>query len=655
MKIESLLVDQVLPRRRTTLFLGLIFVAMDFRNSCSAQTILLEAESFADCGGWVIDQQAMDVMGSPYLLAHGLGVPVADAVTAAEVPAAGTYRVWVRTRDWVAPWQAPGAPGKFQVLVNGKPLETVFGTQGAAWHWQDGGTVALSPGKMSVALHDLTGFDGRCDAVVFSMDTNSCPPNEDPALSTFRRAGRGLPDQPEDAGQFDLVVVGGGMAGCCTAVSAARLGCRVALIQNRPVLGGNNSSEVRVGLSGLIHQEPYPRLGDLVDEIGPIGHWNLWEAKRDPDSPRSKRILAVIEEHPEKKTHNAGPASNYEDDQKRYVVEREPNLRLFLNTHVFRAEKQGDRITAVVGKSIVTGRELRFGGRLFADCTGDGNLGALAGADFRVGREARSETGESLAPEKADQLVMGTSVQWYSVEEPQPCPFPVCPWAVKFDERTCQRLTRGDWDWETGMNLDQVTDVERIRDHALRVTFGNWSYLKNHSDMQNQLARRRLAWVAYIGGKRESRRLLGDVILQEQDVVQRRPYPDACVTTTWGIDLHYPHPENTRHFPGEEFRSVARTTRIEPYAIPFRCLYSRNVANLMMAGRNISVTHVALGTIRVQRTTGMMGEVLGMAAAICAQHQTTPRGVYERHLEELQTHLRRGVGEAAFARGKEIR
>jgi hypothetical protein len=127
-------------------------------------------------------------------------------------------------------------------------------------------------------------------------------------------------------------------------------------------------------------------------------------------------------------------------------------------------------------------------------------------------------------------------------------------------------------------------------------------------------------------------------------VLERRPYPDACVTTTWGIDLHYPHPENARHFPGEEFRSIARTTPIQPYAIPFRCLYSRNVENLMMAGRNISVTHVALGTVRVQRTTGMMGEVLGMAAAICIQHQTTPRGVYERHLEELQTHLRRGVG-----------
>lgn len=616
-------------------------------------TVLLEAEAFADRGGWVIDQQAMDVIGSPYLLAHGLGVPVADATTTVDVPTEGLYRIWVRTRDWVAPWNAPGAPGRFQVLLDGKPLDVTFGTEGGEWHWQDGGTVRLAETKVTIALHDLTGFDGRCEAIVLTTDDNFRPPDGNSALADFRQAVLGLPLEPEDGGEFDLVVVGGGMAGCCTAVSAARLGCKVALVHNRPVLGGNNSSEVRVGLSGLIHQPPYRRLGDLVDEIGPIGHWNLWEARQDPHSPRSKRILAVIEKHPEKKTHNAGPASNYEDERKRRVVEAEENLHLVVNTHVVEAERAGDRISAVIGKSIVTGKRTRFRARLFADCTGDGNLGFLAKADYRVGREAKSETGESLAPEQADQLVMGTSVQWFTVEEPQPSPFPECPWAVQFDEVTCQRLTRGDWDWETGMNRNQVTEIEQIRDHALRVTYGNWAYLKNHSDMKEKIANRRLAWVAYIGGKRESRRLLGDVILQEQDVLQQRPYPDGCVTTTWSIDLHYPHPENSKHFPGEEFRSIARNTRVKPYAFPYRCLYSRNVSNLMMAGRNISVTHVALGTVRVQRTTGMMGEVLGMAASLCKQHNTTPRGVYEQHLDKLKTLMQRGVGQDAAGSGEE--
>lgn len=644
------------PVARVTLALGLCLSVCGAADN-AAQTILVEAEGFADHGGWTVDQQSMDVMGSPYLLAHGLGAPVADAVTKIKVARSGEYRVWVRTRDWVAPWKAPGAPGKFQLLVNGKPLKTLFGTEGASWHWQDGGSISLTAGKLKLALHDLTGFDGRCDAIVFSSDANFCPPNSDPAMAEFRRKMLSLPDEPEDAGDFDLVVVGGGMPGCCAAVSAARLGCRVALIQDRPVLGGNNSSEVRVGLSGLIHQQPYPRLGDLVDEIGPVGHWPLYEAKRDPESARSKRILSVIEQHPEKKIHNAGPASNYEDDQKRRVVEAEKNVRLFLNTHVVRAETKNGRIVAVVGKNITSSRELRFRGRLFADCTGDGTLGFLAGADFRVGREAQSETGESRAPEKADQLVMGTSVQWHSVEESQPVAFPDCPWAVQFNSETCQKLNkgdmdsetgvsrvRGDWDWETGMNLDQVTEIERIRDYALRVTFGNWAFLKNHSDAKAKVANHRLAWVACIGGKRESRRLLGDVVLQEQDIVGQRSFPDACVTTTWSIDLHYPHPENTRLFPGEEFRSIARHTKVKPYPIPFRCLYSRNVPNLMMAGRDISVTHVALGTIRVMRTGGMMGEVLGMAASLCKQHNTLPRGVYEKHLEELKSMMQRGVG-----------
>ncbi len=614
----------------------------------AAHTVLVEAESFAERGGWVIDTQSIDQMGSPYLLAHGLGVPVMAAKTTVELPAPGRYRVWVRTRDWVAPWDVSGSPGKFQLVVDGKTLKTTFGTEGADWHWQDGGAVDVTDTKLQLTLHDLTGFEGRCDAILLTTDTALTPPNDGAEMDSWRRRLLNLPDVPPDAGQFDLVVVGGGMAGCCTAVSAARLGVKVALIQNRPVLGGNNSSEVRVGLSGKIHQQPFPRLGDLIDEIGPVGYWNNREALADPDTPRSRKILEAIKQDPRKTTHNAGPASNYEDDKKFYVVSSEPNIRLFLDTHAFRVEKDGSRIKAVIARSTADSREMRFPARWFVDCTGDGNLGFSAGADFRIGRESRADTGESRAPEKADQLVMGTSVQWYTDVEKASSEFPRCPWAVQFNERTRQAVTRGDWDWETGMNRNQITEIERIRDYALRVVYGNWSYLKNDSPNKEKYAKRRLAWIAYIGGKRESRRLLGDVILQEQDIMQQKPYPDACVTTTWGIDLHFPRPENTEHFPGEEFRSIARTTRIKPYSIPFRCLYSRNIPNLMMAGRNISVTHVALGTVRVQRTTGMMGEVVGMAASLCKKHNVDPRGVYERHVDELKQLMKRGVGKTSL-------
>ena len=598
------------------LLIRALFLAA-FVSSAGAQTILVEAENFANCGGWVVDQQFMDQMGSPFLLAHGLGRRVGDAATAVTFPALGTYRVWVRTRDWVAPWQAPGAPGRFRLIVDGVTVGTVFGTEGAQWHWQDGGTVQIAKNQVVVKLRDLTGFDGRCDAIIFSADAGFIPPNDNEALAAFRRQALGLSEQSEDAGSYDLVVVGGGIAGTCTAISAARLGLQVALIQNRPVLGGNNSSEVRVHLNGEVNLPPYPALGGVVNELdtGLRG--------------------------------NAQPAEHYDDQQKLDVVRAEKNIRLFLEMHVFQVEKQGDRIVAVIAQHIRNGSRHRFTALVFADCTGDGNLGFLAGANYRMGREGRAETGEPLAPEQPDKMTMGASVQWYSVQTEEPTPFPECPWALQFTEQSCHYLIRGDWDWETGMNRDQITEFEAIRDHALRAVYGNWAFLKNRSRDRAKYADRQLEWVAYVAGKRESRRLLGDVILQQQDIERRKRFKDSFVTTTWSIDLHYPDPKNSQFFPGEEFRSIAKYRKIKPYAIPYRCLYSRNVSNLMMAGRCISVTHVALGTIRVMRTGGMMGELIGMAASLCKKYNTNPRGVYENHLGVLKKLARDGVGKAA--------
>jgi hypothetical protein len=616
----------------------------------SNRAVLVEAESFNQLGGWVLDQQVMDQMGSAFLLAHGLGMPVQDATTTVEFPQTGPYRLWVRARDWVAPWKTPdthpdmkaeGTPGIFQVLVDGKAVPVTFGTEGAEWHWQDGGVVAVAQKTVTLALHDLTGFAGRCDALLFTAADGAAPPNDPATLAPLRRTLRGLPETPRDAGEYDLVVVGGGAAGCCAAVSAARLGCKVALLHDRPVLGGNNSSEVRVGLSGLIHQQPYPRLGDLVDEWGPVGHWNLYQAKKVPELPRSKEVMAIIEQHPEKKIHNAGPASNYEDEKKLAVIQAEKNLTLYLNTRANGVDMAGKRIAAVIAEDIKTCVKRKFQARLVADCTGDGVIGALAGADFSYGRESKAEFGEDTAPQQKDELVMGTSVQWYAEADEQPSTFPACPWALPLNEKTCVKTTRGDWDWETGAKRNHVTEIEQIRDYGLRVVYGNWAVLKNHPKFKAEFARQRLKWVAYIGGKRESRRLLGDVILRQQDIVEARPFPDASVTTTWTIDLHYPKETICAC---EAFRSEARHIKIKPYPIPYRCLYSRNIENLLMAGRNISVTHVALGTVRVMRTGGMMGEVVGMAASLCKNHAVTPRGVFEKHLDELKAHMQRGVG-----------
>ncbi len=579
----------------------------------SAATLLVETESFSEKGGWVVDQQFMDQMGSPFLLAHGMGTPVADAATSVTVPEAGQYRVLARTRNWVAPWSPADAPGKFQVAVNGKLLDMVLGTKGSEWAWHAAGTVALEKGAAELALHDLTGFDGRCDALILTTDAAFTPEADVAKLEAFRRQ-MGTITAPQGSEAYDLVVVGGGIPGICASISAARLGLKVALIQDRPVVGGNNSSEVRVHLAGRQNLGPYPRLGDVVSEIGPA------------------------------KGGNAQPASFYEDQRKLDALKAEKNVTLFLSTRAFAVEMEGSKIKAVIARNIENGKETRCAAPLVVDCTGDGVIGVLAGAEYRYGRESREETGEATAPDKADSMTMGASVQWYSHETKEPVTFPEIKWGLAFNDITCEKVKMGEWTWETGMKFHQVTEFERVRDYGMLVVYSNWSFLKNRSKFKAEYAKSRLEWVAYVAGKRESRRLIGDLVLKEQDLVNQVLYPDATACTTWTIDLHYPDPKNTKNFPDTEFKSIAKHKAIYPYPIPYRCYYSKNVENLFMAGRNISVTHVALGTVRVMRTGGMMGEVVGMAASLCKKYGCSPRDIYASHLEELKALMVKGVG-----------
>lgn len=561
----------------------------------------------------MVDQQFMDLMGSPYLLAHGMGVPVEDATTEVTFPEKGTYYVYVRTYNWTSPWKDGEGPGKFSLSVGNKKLAAPLGATGKEWMWQPAGKVAVRTLKTTLRLHDLTGFDGRCDAVYFTTGEQA-PPSGPAALAALRRRLSGLPDEAPVAGEYDLVVVGAGIAGMSAAVSAARLGCRVALINDRPVIGGNNSSEIRVHLGGRIEAGPYKELGNLQKEFAPV------------------------------RGGNAQPAENYEDQKKMDWLLKEKNVTLFANYRAMAVTKEEGRITSVTAQHIENGKELRFKAPLFADCTGDGTIGYQAGADYHMGREARDEFGESTAPEQADKMTMGASVQWYSVDDGKPSAFPHFEYGVAFNEANCERITMGEWTWETGMNADQIRDFERIRDYGLLVVYSNWSFLKNGLKENAPYRNRKLGWVAYLSGKRESRRLLGDYILKEDDLRRYVVHEDGGAASTWSIDLHYPDPENTKHFPGREFKSIARHIVIHPYPIPYRCLYSRNVDNLFMAGRNISVTHVALGTVRVMRTTGMMGEVVGMAASLCKKHGTLPRGIYRYHLEELKALMKEGVG-----------
>lgn len=579
-----------------------------------ASVLWVEAESFRQKGGWSVDQQFIDQMGSSYLLAHGMGVPVKEASTKVCFPQKGTYHVYVRTYNWTAPWCDGKGPGRFKIKVGRKTLPATLGCEGKNWEWQYAGKVAVKEGEEEVSLKDLTGLDGRVDAIYFTIRAEDVPPAGGKELENFRRNMCQLPAFPEKKASYDLVVVGGGVAGMCAAVTAARMGCKVALVNDRPVLGGNNSAEVRVHLGGYAEMEPNKGLGRMLREFG----------------------------HSRK--GNAQPAEYYEDDKKQNFIEAEKNVMLYANYRAVSVQMNGTKISSVVIKHIETGEEICLKAALFSDCTGDGTIGYLAGADFRMGRESRSEFGESLAPEKADSLTMGASIQWYSKDNGKKTVFPKFNYGLEFNENNCEKVKMGEWTWETGMNKNQIDEAELIRDYGLLVVYSNWSFLENEWKEKEKYRNWSLEWVAYIAGKRESRRLMGDYILKQGDIDKGVFHEDASFTTTWSIDLHIPDPKNSELFPGQEFKAATKHLFIHPYAVPYRCLYSRNVNNLFMAGRNISTTHVGLGTVRVMRTTGMMGEVVGMAAALCRQYGVLPREIYQHHLPELKKMMKEGAG-----------
>ncbi len=587
--------------------------------SPGASAVLLEAAQFQDLGGWGLDSQYMDQMGSGFLIAHGIGKPVADAVAKVRLPETGAYRLWVRTRDWVAPWKtadtpgtkrAKGTPGVFKVTVDGVPVETTFGDRNAEWHWQDGGTIEVAKPDIEIALRDLTGFAGRCAAVFLTRDLRLVPPHGARDLTRFRRKWHGVSDTPEDAGTYDLVVVGGGVAGMCAALVAARRGVTVALIQDRPVLGGNNSSEVRMHLSGRGRSAYSDTLGDVLAEI---------------DIPNNERKEAFPGTRP------MHASKGFLDDRKAALVRAEDNIALFPKFRMNHVEMKGGRVAAVVAESIASSRRLRVTARYFADCTGDACVGYLAGADYEISANEH----------------MGRSNQWSVQDVGEPTSFPRCPWALDladkpFPGRDLKPGTKapkyvnafGNWYWESGFNHDPIAKGEYIRDWNLRAMYGAWDAVKN---VLKTYPTHDLVWAAFISGMRESRRLLGDIILNEEDVTKPNWYDDGIVPTGWKIDVHYPHPSYNRGFEGDAFISTVKFKKcVNPYYIPYRCLYSRNVPNLFMAGRDISVTRAGLGTVRVMRTTALMGEVVGMAAVLCVEHQVDPRAVYKEHLKELR-------------------
>lgn len=408
--------------------------------------------------------------------------------------------------------------------------------------------------------------------------------------------------------QVQFCVVGGGMAGMIAAIAAARKGTNTALIQDRPVLGGCASSEIRMWISGA-HGE-------------------------------NNRETGIIEEiQLENKYRQTYPSYSVWDSILWEKARFQDNLTLLLNCSMNKVEHEDGRILSVTGWQMTTETWHTVKSDLFADCTGDGTLGAMAGAEYRVGREERGEFGESIAPEKADKKTQGMSCLIQARETDRFQEYIPPSWAYRYnndgelpDREHTLTGTQNFWWLEVGGMDDSIHDSEELRDELIKIAYGVWDHIKNRGDhgADNWV----LDWTGFLPGKRESRRLMGDHLLTQQDVDGAgKHFEDNVAFGGWTMDDHFPE-----GFYKKEAGTIWHPAP-SPYGIPYRSLYSRNISNLFFAGRNISATHTALSSTRVMGTTSLLGQAIGTAASIAAREGCGPRGVYENHIEELQQTL----------------
>jgi len=386
----------------------------------------------------------------------------------------------------------------------------------------------------------------------------------------------------------DLLVAGGGLAGVCASLAAARNGARVILVQDRSVLGGNASSEIKMHVVGAdCHgAKPGCREAGIMEEL------RLEDAARNPAGVYSQWDLLLYEK-----------------------IILEPNIRLLLDTDVVGVEVADNIIHSARALRISTEDEFHISARFFADCTGDGRLGAEAGADYHVGREGKADYGESLAQEKADRQTLGSSILLTGRKHDKPQPFERPSWVRTFKKedfklRPIKSFEYGYWWFEWGGQLDTLKDNALIRHELLRITLGVWDYIKNSGEFP-EAANWGLEWVGSIPGKRESRRFFGPYRLTQMDVLQPGPFHDTIAHGGWFVDTHPPMGVDAPEEPPciqHHFEHL--------FALPLRCYHSRNIANLFFAGRNISATHIAFASTRVMATCAVGGQAVGTAAAL---------------------------------------
>lgn len=408
----------------------------------------------------------------------------------------------------------------------------------------------------------------------------------------------------------DLCVVGGGLSGLSAAVEAARHGTKVVLVQDRPMLGGNASSEVRMWICGA-HGENMRETG-IVEELqlenqhrNPYKNYNIWDS-------------VMLE-----------------------IVKKEKNITLLLNTTCMDGEMAGDRLKSITCWQMTTQKYYHIEAILFADCSGDSVLQPITGAPCRMGREGRNEYNESIAPESADARTMGMSTMIVAREYPEERIFVAPSWARKITAKDLNYRTpnlrsssENFWYLELGGMQDAIGDTEEVRDELLKLAYGMWDYLKNDPEQKEKNKNFDIDWIGILPGKRESRRYIGDYVMTQHDVEAEGRFDDLIAYGGWTMDDHHPGGFDATDNPPTIFHPAP-----SPYGIPYRSLYSKTVSNLFFAGRNISVTHTAMSSTRVMATCALLGQAVGSAAALAVRYRTSPRGVYQKHVRELQEML----------------
>lgn len=586
---------------------------------CRMQTIWIDAAEFQNRGGWRLESQFVRSVGQSYLIAlKKPGTPVTDATTSFTIEKEGMYRIYVRTKNW----KFPEAPGRFLLAADGEALPNTLGKMPThKWYWEIAGDCHLTKGEHLLSAIDKTGWLARFSSVIITNDMDFTPSPEIDRFLKQRANIKGVSQEPARL-SFDYVVVGAGPSGVPAAVEAARNGLKTALISGRPTIGGNASKEGTIGLDGAASNNRGAWEGGIANEIRNL-HFtkNLsWQASMEA------------------------------------LCKAEPNLTVFTNELCIDAETENGHILSATTVHTLTLQRTIFSAPLFCDCTGDGWLGYYAGAAHRVGREAQWQYDESLAPKVPDTLTMSGCLCdeqegmphmriFQAGPTPNKVPFTAPDWAIHLPEGEALHRKPGSigsaaWWLENSNDHDDLWDDEFARDEMIRLGLGYFHWLKNSAPLKPELAEKvdyyELRGLALHNSKRENRRLMGDYVFTQNDCVAGKTFPDTISYCGWHIDVH--HPKGI--YSGKEgvFYSV-KSIPLTP--LPYRMVYSKNIDNLFMAGRCCSVSHMGLGPVRVESTLATLGQATGAAAFLCLHHNTTPRGIYEKHVTELQQLLLR--------------